>query len=87
MKQCVVEGLVLDMDITVFAKCADDDAKCYCEIMGYGSRGPKLVPHASCQKYVSCFSAFDSLDAAVMECEPGYAYDVANQVCYFKGLY
>lgn len=85
MGQCVIEGLSIGMDNSVFSKCADDDASCYCNSYSYGTRGPKLVPHSSCQKYVSCYeAAAGSREATVMQCEPGYAYDVVAQVCYFK---
>ena len=84
--QCVVEGRTIAMDTSTFRKCADDDASCYCTSYSYGIRGPKLVPHSFCQKYVSCYDPADgSREATVMQCEPGYAYDVVAQVCYFKG--
>lgn len=84
--QCVAEGLSLGINSENFIECHDDDAKCYCDSSGYGNRGPKLLPHSSCQKYVSCYEAKDgSIEATVMQCEPGYTYDVIAQVCYFKG--
>jgi nicotinamidase-related amidase len=84
---CVIAGLSIDMDTSTFRKCNDDDAGCYCKAYSYGTRGPKLVPHSSCQKYVSCHD--DPIEGTreeiIMQCEPGYAYDVVAQVCYFKG--
>ena len=88
LEQCVIQGLSIGMDTAVSSKCAaiEGGAECYCDSYGYGTRGPKLVPHSSCQKYVSCFEAADgSHEGKIMQCEPGYAYDVVAQVCYFKG--
>ena len=89
LKQCVAQGLSVGMDTAVNSKCADvveGGADCYCDSYGYGTRGPKFVPHSSCQKYVSCFEDADgSLEATIMKCEPGYSYDIVAQVCYFKG--
>lgn len=84
-EQCVIEGLSLGMDTSLFQDCNDDDASCYCESSGYGSRGPKLVPHKSCNKYVACDGRGENETATVMQCEPGFAYDVVAQICYFKG--
>ena len=83
-EKCVAEGLV-SSHAPIPDDCDESDAQCFCDTFGYGVRGPKLSPHPSCQKYVSCFepSAGD-LQAVIMQCEPGYAFDVLAQVCFFK---
>ena len=84
LKQCVVQGRA---KVIIPSDCNEDDAECFCEFYGYGIRGPKLSPHHSCQKYVSCHKndGMPSVEEAViMQCEPGFAYDVVAQVCFFK---
>ena len=82
LKQCVVEGRARQ---EIPKKCNDDDAFCFCDAYGYGSRGPKLNPHPSCQMYVSCFETSEgSMEAEIMTCEPGFAYDTVAQICFFK---
>mmetsp|Transcript_19055 Transcript_19055/g.28447 ORF Transcript_19055/g.28447 Transcript_19055/m.28447 type:complete len:504 (-) Transcript_19055:214-1725(-) len=83
LKQCVVKGFASDL---IPDYCDDNDAKCFCQFYGYGTQGPKLSPHPSCQKYVSCFSNIDESaeEESIMQCEPGYAYDTITQVCFFK---
>lgn len=78
LKQCVVKGFAY----VPLPKCLPDNAKCFCDAYGYGTRGPTLGPHPDCNKYVSC----DGLGkvARVMQCEPGFAYDEVAQVCFFK---
>jgi len=83
-EQCIIEGLSLGMDTSLFEDCDDIDASCYCE-ESYGSRGPKLVPHESCNKYVSCDGRGGNEKAVIVQCEPGFAYDVEAQICYYKG--
>ncbi len=85
LQQCVIQGRAFQ---PIPMNCEEDDALCYCDSYGYGSRGPKLGPHVSCQKYVSCYEKAEGnsslIDAQIMTCEPGYAYDVVAQVCFFK---
>lgn len=81
VEQCVVLGQAKSK---IPSHCAQDDAACFCNHYGYGVRGPKLSPHPSCQKYVSCLANASAPAQSIMHCDPGYAYDEVAQVCFFK---
>lgn len=81
---CVVEGFA---KVVIPTNCTDSDAACFCDEYGYGTRGPKLRPHPSCQRYLSCYNDTDPAspaEATIMQCEPGYVFDPVTEVCFFK---
>jgi len=76
LQQCVPEGRATT---PIPEDCDYEDAECFCDAYGFGTRGPKLGPHPICQKYVSCGE-----EATIMQCDPGYVYDVTAQICFYK---
>lgn len=81
-QQCVQKGFAY----VPIPKCKWSDASCFCDTYGYAERGPKLGAHPNCRKYASCYknSTTGTLQALILECEPGFAYDEIAQVCFFK---